>query len=233
MARFEEEDRQRLGSYLDQHPEVHEVILSGGDALTLPNAQLIPLLQIIRDRKRLVRLSTRLASLHPQRLDSELLSALERLGGIWWLHHVNHPDEIHEGFRSVVRDLFRAGVGQVSQSVLLADINDDPEILLELFGLLAGRGVKPYYLFYTDLAAGTSGWRLDLEDALDIWRRLKERASRLVLPTFAVDLPGGRGKVEVEANLLRIIEEGWVFQAPDGSEVLYPRAGVLKRVRKT
>lgn len=233
LAAFGPEERDRLGSYLDRHPQVREVILSGGDALTLPNSELIPLLRLVRQRGRLVRLSTRLASLAPQRLDSDLLQALGELGGIWWLHHVNHPDELHEGFQTVVRQLSRMGVGQVSQSVLLADLNDDPQVLLDLFTGLSRLGVKPYYLFYTDLAAGTSDWRLDLEDALEVWNQVKNQASRLILPTFAVDLPGGRGKVEVETHFLRTTEQGWVFRSSDGSEVLYPRAGLRRRLRTT
>lgn len=233
LSRFDAEDRARLDAYLLGHPEVREVILSGGDALTLADAELIPLLELLRSRGRLVRLSTRLASLSPERLSTALLEALSRLGGVWWIHHVNHPDELHAGFRDTVRRLMAVGVAQLSQSVLLADLNDDADTLVQLFEGLALVGVKPYYLFYTDLAAGTVSWRVDLERALEIWGRVKSRASRLVLPTFAVDLPGGRGKVEVETHLLRSGPEGWVFRAPDGGEVLYPRVPAPSSVRTT
>lgn len=233
LSRFDAGDRARLDAYLLGHPEIREVILSGGDALTLADAELIPLLELLRARGRLVRLSTRLASLSPERLSSALLEVLSRLGGVWWIHHVNHPDELHAGFRDTVRRLMAVGVPQLSQSVLLADLNDDAHTLLQLFGGLAQVGVKPYYLFYTDLAAGTVSWRVDLERALEIWGRVKSRASRLVLPTFAVDLPGGRGKVEVETHLLRSEPEGWVFRAPDGGEVLYPRVSAPSSVRTT
>jgi lysine 2,3-aminomutase len=233
LARFTEEDRQRLETYLVQHSEVREVILSGGDALTLPDEDLFPLLSLIRSLGRMVRLSTRTASLAPQRVTHELLERLEALGGIWWIHHVNHPDELHQGFQQTVKKLFQAGVAQVSQTVLLSKLNDQPTILLNLFEQLALLGIKPYYLFYTDLASGTRSWRTSLDRALEIWQEVKLKASRLVLPTFAVDLPGGKGKVEVEASLLSSDERGWTFRAPDGSLVLYPRSDDLSKERST
>lgn len=234
LSRFGAEERGRVESYLDQHPEIREVILSGGDALSLPPEDLIPLVQGIRAKGKLVRLSTRAASLAPQHITEELLQQLGIYGGVWWIHHVNHPDEIHEGFRAAVSLIARSGIAQVSQSVLLSDINDSPDVLISLFESLALMGIKPYYLFYTDLAAGTASWRVPLEKALKIWKDVKTKASRLVLPTFAVDLPGGRGKMEVETSLLRSGPEGWTFRAMDGGEVLYPRTDAsLKSLRKT
>ncbi len=220
---FNIEDRIRLTDYLNAHKEIREVIFSGGDVLTLDDQNLISLVHEVRALGKIIRISTRVASLAPHRLTQGLCRGLGQDGGVWWIHHVNHPDELHEGFRHSVKNLHLGLIGQVSQSVMLSGISDDAEVLLELFTSLMEIGVKPYYLFFPDLASGTSAWRLNLEDALEVWHGVKARASRLVLPTFAVDLPGGRGKVEVESHLLRSSREGWYFRAPDGGEVLYPR----------
>jgi lysine 2,3-aminomutase len=115
------------------------------------------------------------------------------------------------------------GVNVVNQAVLLRGINDSVEALEALFrGLLLAR-IKPYYLFQGDLASGTSHFRVPIERGLELMRELRGRLSGLAIPVYAVDLPGGGGKVPVESSLLRIEADAYVLRAADGSELRYPR----------
>ena len=119
--------------------------------------------------------------------------------------------------------LISAGVPVLNQAVLLRGVNDSAEVLEDLFRGLVKAGVKPYYLFQGDLAAGTAHFRVPLEKGVALMRELRGRLSGIALPTYAVDLPGGGGKVPVESALLRTEHDVYVLLGPDGNEYLYPR----------
>jgi lysine 2,3-aminomutase len=114
----------------------------------------------------------------------------------------------------------------LNQAVLLRGVNDDADTLEALFRGLVRAGVKPYYLFQGDLASGTAHFRVPVERGIELMRTLRGRLSGLALPTYAVDLPGGAGKVPVESSLIRTEADAYVFRAADGSEHRYPREGV-------
>jgi lysine 2,3-aminomutase len=107
--------------------------------------------------------------------------------------------------------------------VLLRGVNDDADTLETLFRGLLQAGVKPYYLFQGDLAAGTAHFRVPIERGIALMRELRGRLSGMALPTYAVDLPGGGGKVPVESALARTEADAYVFRGPDGKEYRYPR----------
>ena len=111
----------------------------------------------------------------------------------------------------------------LNQAVLLRGINDDADTLEELFRGLVRAGVKPYYLFQGDLAAGTAHFRVPIEKGIALMRELRARMSGIGLPTYAVDLPGGGGKVPVETALMRTEADAYILRGADGAEYRYPR----------
>ena len=111
----------------------------------------------------------------------------------------------------------------LNQAVLLRGVNADAETLENLFRGLVRAGVKPYYLFQGDLATGTAHFRVPLERGIALMKELRARLSGIALPTYAVDLPGGGGKVPVESSLLRTEPDAYVLHGPDGKEYRYPR----------
>jgi lysine 2,3-aminomutase len=183
-------------SYLKAHPEVHELILSGGDPLTLDDGRLFAVIDILREARPglILRLSTRIPSVLPSRVTRRLARGLALRQPLWGVIHINHPRELTEECGEALRRLASAGVPLVSQTVLLRGINDSETVLEELFRGLVARRVKPYYLFQADLAGGTGDFRVPLRRGQQIMKTLRSRLSVLALPEYALDLPDG-GKV--------------------------------------
>lgn len=210
--------------YLSRTPAVREILLSGGDPLMLSDRDLE---QVIRQLKQVdpgyvLRICTRMPVVLPSRVTGDLANMLGSFSSVWMVIHANHPREITVELEHGMRLLHAAGVPAVNQSVLLRGINDEADILVELFRGLVRIGVKPYYLFQGDLAAGTSHFRVPLSRGIALMRELRVRLSGLALPTYAVDLPGG-GKVPVESSLLRAETDAYVLRGLDGREYRYPR----------
>ncbi len=214
-------------AYLVRTPEIHELLLSGGDPLMLSDQELAAVIERLRgvDPDYILRVCTRMPVVAPSRVTDSLAEMLGKAGAVWAVIHANHPRELTEEFRLGMRRLIRAGVPVLNQAVLLRGVNDNADTLEELFRGLVRSGVKPYYLFQGDLAAGTSHFRVSLERGIDIMRELRGRISGIALPVYAVDLPGGGGKVPVESSLLRIEADAYVLSGPDGAEHRYPREG--------
>ena len=212
-------------SYIREHEEVQEVLLSGGDPLMLCDRDLEEIMKRLRSLREdlIFRVCSRVPVVLPGRITEPLAELLGTYAPLWFVTHANHPGEITEQFRLAVERLRRHGTVTMNQSVLLRGVNDDPEILERLFRQLLRAGVKPYYLFQGDLAAGTAHFRVPIERGLEIMEALRSRLSGLALPTYAVDLPEGGGKVPIESHLLRIEEDWYVFRGPKGGEYRYPR----------
>jgi lysine 2,3-aminomutase len=212
-------------AYLRRTPAIREILLSGGDALMLSDAELSAVIAALRrvDPGYVIRVCTRMPVVQPSRVTPRLAAMLGGLTPVWVVIHANHPRELTSELESGVRLLRESGVPVLNQSVLLRGINDDPDTLEALFRGLTASGVKPYYLFQCDLAAGTRHFRVDLGRGVELMRLLRERLSGISLPTYAVDLPGGAGKVPIEASLLRAEGEWYVLRAADGGEHRYPR----------
>jgi len=216
--------------YLNTKPEVHEVILSGGDPLTLEDSRLLKIIgKIVKGvrRKLVIRLATRVPVVMPQRITPALAAALQDTGTIYIITQFNHRNEITPRSTQAVRELNRAGIPVLNQTVLLRGVNDNLTALEELFQTLLEIKVKPYYLFQGDLATGTSHFRVPLDRGMELYRQLRTRISGLAMPVYAVDLPGGGGKIPLtEAYLDHIIDEGegkkYQFTGPDGRHYYYP-----------
>ncbi|MFO7729673.1 MAG: KamA family radical SAM protein [Spirochaetia bacterium] len=216
----------KIVEYLQLHTEVQEVILSGGDPLVLGDTRISELLHILRyevGRTLVLRLASRIPVVMPQRITPQLVKILSQHSPLFVITQFNHSREITPDSRQAVSGLVDAGVPVLNQAVLLKGVNDRLEILAELFQGLLEMRVKPYYLFQGDLAAGTSHFRVPLAEGFDLMRKLRGQVSGLAMPVYAVDLPGGGGKIPLTAHYLEELQEGhYVFIGPDGKRYYYP-----------
>jgi len=188
---------QEVLEYLSEHPEIREVILSGGDPLMLDDRQLQAILGSLHEIKsvEMVRIATRLPATLPQRFTPELTGLLAAFKPVWIAAHFNHPRELTPQSTGACRRLVEAGMPIVSQTILLKGVNDDAATLRSLFiGLLRCR-VKPYYLFHGDPAAGAMHFRVSKERGRAIMRELRETTSGLAIPTYAADTAGAPFKM--------------------------------------
>ena len=211
--------------YIRRHEEIRDVLISGGEPLSLGNDKLRYILGQLRRIKHveIIRFGTRLPVLAPQRFfDEELLDILEEHSPIWINTHFNHPKEITELSEEAVDKLLRKGIPVNNQTVLLKSINDNPEIMLTLFRSLLRIKVKPQYLFHCDPIKGAIHFRTTLDKGLHIMRFLRGKISGMGIPTYAVDLPGGKGKVPLLPDYI-ISREGnrFIFESFTGEEVEY------------
>lgn len=198
--------------WIRAHPDVFEVILTGGDPLVLSPGRLASLLARIAavSHVGVLRVHSRVPVVDPERITPALVDALRstRLA-VWVAVHTNHPDELGGAADPALARLVDAGVPLVSQTVLLRGVNDDVDTLAALFRGLVRRRVKPYYLHHGDLARGTSHFRTSLAEGRALVAALRGRLSGLAQPTYVLDIPGGHGKVPAAAP--------WVTSAGPGS----------------
>lgn len=192
-------------TYIENDPDIREVILSGGDPLMLDPERLGYILQRLRSVKKplVIRLSTRLPAVYPEGLTAQHVEALKKASFLWMVIHINHPREITDLFLAAVQSLHAAGCGIVSQTVLLRNVNDCPHVLLDLFQKLTAHGIKPYYLFQLDDMQGVSHFKVKLARGRQIMEHLYANASGLAIPRYALDIPGGLGKIPLDPDHVR------------------------------
>ncbi len=193
---------ERMLDYIRQHPEVRDVIISGGDPLTLSTHRLEEVLIALRAIKHveIIRIGTRFPVVLPQRIDDELCSMLSKYGPIWLNTHFNHVNEITPEAAAACDRLLRAGVQVNNQSVLLRGINDTVNTQMALcHGLLKAK-VRPYYLFQCDQVQGTEHLWTPVEVGLRIIEGMRGHTSGLAIPNYVIDLPDGRGKIPMTPN---------------------------------
>jgi lysine 2,3-aminomutase len=211
-------------AYLAAHPEVRDVIVSGGDPLAMATPRLLGLIERLRgiDSVETIRLATRVPVVLPQRITDELVTALRPHHPLWVMTHFNHPKELTPESRAACRRLADAGFPVMNQTVLLRGVNDDSQVLTALFRGLVRERVRPYYLLQTDPVRGSGHLRTPLDVGLRIMEELQGRLSGIALPKFIVDTPGGFGKVPVVPNYI-VARKGGVtrFRTPRGVEVDY------------
>jgi lysine 2,3-aminomutase len=159
----------------------------------------------------------------PSRVTRRLARGLGQRQPLWGVIHINHPKELTRECEEALRRLVSGGTPLVSQTVLLRGINDSEAVLEELFRGLIARRVKPYYLFQADLAAGTGHFRVPLARGQAIMRGLRRRLSALALPEYALDLPGGGGKVPLTPSYKKGEDKDFViFENIRGKQYKYP-----------
>ena len=197
--------------WLEAHPEVREVIVSGGDPCLMSSERIGRLLRRIREIAHIdtVRLATRVPVTLPQRVTGKLCRTIrESFAATWIMTHFNHPKELTEASRAACAALVDAGLPVMNQTVLLRGVNDDAATLESLFRGLVRTRVRPYYLLQMDPVAGTGHLRTPLGQGVELMAALQGRVSGIALPKLIVDTPGGFGKVPIGPRYVVSQREG-------------------------
>ena len=222
---IDREELERACAWIGGRPEIEETILSGGDPLTLPDDRLAAVLEALRRvrRQMVLRLHTRVPAVLPSRVTADLARRLGASRPLWVVSQFNHPRELTPASLEALERLAAAGLPLLNQSVLLRGVNDDAGVLAALFRGLQRAGVKPYYLFQPDLAGGTAHFRPSLRRGLELAARLGTELSGVARPVYALDLPGGGGKVALHAGSAARVRDGWyLLEDGAGREYRYP-----------
>jgi len=232
--------------YLEEHTEVNDVILSGGDPLMLSDNMLEKIFIRLRQipHIQIIRLGTKMPCVLPQRITPQLCDMIKKYHPIYVNTHFNHPWEITEESKKACGMLADAGCPVGCQTVLLKGVNDDPEVMKELMKKLLAARVRPYYLYQADLTKGANHFRTPIDVGLEIMDNLRGHISGLAVPQFVIDAPGGGGKIPLlpeyvlardkEKIILRNFKNE-VFEYPDVQEehiVLKRGRSIEKRPKK-
>lgn len=220
------EELDRAIAYIAAHPEIWEVVFSGGDPFLISARRAREITQRLAaiEHVKILRWHTRVPAVDPLRVTPDLVEAI-RADGVttYVVLHVNHPRELTREAKAAIARLVDAGVPMLSQSVLLKGVNDDVETLEALMRGLVEARVKPYYLHHLDKAPGTSRFRCSIAQGQNLVRALHDRASGLAQPTYVLDIPGGHGKAPLDAPSLRETAEGYEVRDRNGVWRPYPR----------
>jgi lysine 2,3-aminomutase len=213
-------------TYIHAHPEIWEVILTGGDPLVLSARRLGDVIKRIAviGHVKIVRIHTRLPVVAPEKITPSLVRALKAPGKTTYVAlHANHPRELTAAARAACARIVDAGIPMVSQSVLLRGVNDDAATLEALMRAFVECRIKPYYLHHADLAPGTSHFRTTVQEGQTLMRALRGRVSGLAQPTYVLDIPGGFGKVPVGPHYVDMCgEAGAAVEDISGVKRAYP-----------
>jgi lysine 2,3-aminomutase len=211
-------------AYIRAHPEIWEVILTGGDPLVLSArrvAEVTAALAAISHVK-ILRWHTRVPVVAPERVTQGLVDALSSSSKtVFVALHTNHPRELTDMARAACARVIDAGISMVSQTVLLRGVNDDVDTLDALMRALVETRVKPYYLHHGDLAPGTAHLRTTIAKGQALMRELRGRLSGLALPTYVLDIPGAHGKVPIGPEYLSASAHGYTVLDPRGDAHAY------------
>ena len=188
--------------YLEEHKEIRDVILSGGDPLMLTDAMLEKILKRLREipHIEIIRIGTRMPVVLPHRITQKLCNILKKYHPIYVNTHFNHPWEITEESSKACGMLADAGVPVGNQMVIMKNINDNPDTVKELMQKLLRIRVRPYYMYMADETKGANHFRTSVETGLKIVEALRGHTSGLAIPHFVIDAPGGGGKIPLLPN---------------------------------
>ncbi len=217
-------DLDRALAYVADHPEIWEVILSGGDPLILSPRRLGEIIGRLNAIPHLgvLRIHSRVPLVDPERISQELLAALSGRLPVYLLLHANHAQEFSAAGRAALARLAMAGVPMLGQSVLLRGVNDSVQALTDLFRRMVENRVKPHYLHHGDLARGTGHFRTTVSEGQALLRGMRGTVSGLCQPTYMLDIPGGHGKVPIGPQWLEAVEEReWRVSDPSGARHRY------------
>ncbi|MBE2215938.1 MAG: KamA family radical SAM protein [Opitutaceae bacterium] len=216
--------------YIEEHPEIRDVLLSGGDPLLLADRKLDHLLARLRAIKHVefIRIGSRIPVFLPQRITPELCAVLKKHGPVWMSIHVNHPRECTQDLKDACERLAFAGVPLGNQSVLLRGVNDDVDVMRALVHRLLRMRVRPYYLYACDLITGSAHFRVNVRKGIEIIRGLRGHTTGYAIPQFVIDAPGGGGKVPVNPDYIEAFtDDEIVIRNYEGQQFRYPlRPGI-------
>lgn len=224
--RFNTLQWEQAAAYIEAHPSIRDVLLSGGDPLTLSDERLAWLLGRLRRIRHVefLRIGTKVPAVLPQRITPALVKMLQCFHPLWMSLHFTHPAELTPEVREACERLADAGLPLGSQTVLLAGVNDDLETMQRLMhGLLTMR-VRPYYLYQCDPISGSAHFRTPVARGLEIIQGLRGHTTGYAVPTFVIDAPGGGGKIPLQPeaivgregdDLLLRNYEGNIYRYPD------------------
>ena len=204
------EEFQAMFDYIREHKEIRDVIVSGGDSLSLSTARLESILSALRSIQHveIIRIGSRYPVVLPQRVDEELCEMLSRYSPVWFNTHFNSVREITPESAAACDRLLRHGIPVNNQSVLLRGINDSVEAQLALCQGLLKIKVRPYYLFQCDEVRGTEHLRTPIEKGVEIIAGMRGHTSGMAIPAYIVDLPDGGGKVPLLPDYVAAINPG-------------------------
>jgi lysine 2,3-aminomutase len=215
-------------AYLEKHPEVRDVLLSGGDPLLFSDSKLDAILTRLRQIPTIdfIRIGTRIPIFLPQRITTELLNVLKKHHPLWMSVHSNHPKELTQEVRMALGRLADAGIPLGNQSVLLKGVNDRADTLKSLFHKLLLCRVRPYYLYQCDLISGSAHLRTTIRDGQEIMEQLRGHTTGYAVPTYVVDGPGGGGKIPIGPNyIVGMADNRVILKNYKGDVYEYPEIG--------
>ena len=225
-AVLDQASSERAFDYIRQHPQIWEVIVTGGDPFLLAPRRIAEIVRILDQIPHLavLRFHTRVPVVDARRVSHALVEALIAEKAVYVIIHANHPRELTTQVREAVLKLSRAGIPLLSQTVLLRGVNDDAAVLEALFRRLVAMRVKPYYLHHPDLARGTAHFRTGIASGQRLVHSLRGRVSGLCQPTYVLDIPGGYGKVPIGPCAAgRVGSSGeWIIEDGAGVRHTYP-----------
>ncbi|MFA4921951.1 MAG: KamA family radical SAM protein [Candidatus Neomarinimicrobiota bacterium] len=221
-------------NYISAHPEIRDVIISGGDPLMLSDKQIELVLSSLRKipHIQILRIGSRVPCFLPQRVTTKLVRVLKKYHPLYINVHFNHPDELTpEAYKALGR-LADAGIPLGNQTVLLKGVNDDPAVMKLLMQKLLQARVRPYYIYQADMVFGTEHFRTRVEKGLEIIKALRGWTSGLAVPHFVIDAPGGGGKIPLLPEYVKsITDEEVVMRNYEGKEFHYRQAGSQSKPR--
>jgi len=224
----------RVVEYLKCHPEVRDIILSGGDPLLLPDHLLERILMALRaiPHLELIRIGSRVPGSLPDRITPELCAMLKKYHPIYMNLHFNHPDELTAEVKAACERLADAGIPLGAQTVLLKGVNDDPAVMMQLVHQLLLARVKPYYLYQADLTRGTNHFRTSVETGLEIIKALQGHTTGMGVPHFVIDAPEGGGKIPLlpPDYLVHLTQEQATLRNYEGKIYTYPQPDAAEAV---
>jgi len=188
--------------YIRGHPQVRDVLLSGGDPLMLSDGKLEWILKELRsiEHVEIIRIGTRMPVVLPYRITQELVDMISQYQPVWVNTHFNHPREITKQSKRALARLAGADIPLGNQSVLLSGVNDCPRIMKSLVHKLVANRVRPYYLFQCDLSEGLTHFRTPVSKGIEIIENLIGHTTGFAVPRYVIDAPGGGGKIPVMPN---------------------------------
>ena len=204
---------QKMIDYISNTPQIRDIQLSGGDPLVLPEKLLKSILEQLYaiPHIEIVRINTRVPVFLPQRITDDLVEMLSQFKPLWMNINTNHPKEITPELSRALNKLADAGIPLGSQSVLMAGVNDCPNIFLDLVHKLVTNRVRPYYIYQCDLVQGAGHFRTPVAKGIEIIESLRGHTSGYAVPTYVIDSPEGGGKVPIQPNYLMSMSDSKVI----------------------